>query len=245
MATEPTTPPSGTAPPTAPSIGDSPTTFLTRADAFVAWIATFYAYLVSLSSWANTTATQVFNNAGEAAGSASTATTQAGVATTKAGEAADSAAQVELMEASVAEATGLDVSAFNIGDLLQVVDDGAGGKELAMSAQRLENKATWSGATPSLNIAAAQLHKGTLTANATFTFDVSGFGALANNVAFFILEVTQDASTQYTITPPAGTEWDGGIAPDAIELSAKAAYAFYSEDGGSTWVGTQIGAAFS
>lgn len=152
--------------------------------------------------------------------------------------------QIDLQEAAVIAATGLDVSAFNIGDLLQVVDDGAGGKELAMSAQRLENSAPFTGATPSLDIAADQYHHGTLTGNTTFTFDVSGFGALSGSALFFALEVTQD-STLRTITFPASVEWDGGTPPDVPVEDATALYTFASRDGGTTWRGALIGSAFA
>lgn len=133
MATEPTAPPSGTSPPTAPSIGDSPTTFQTRADAFVAWIATFYAYLVSLSSWVNTTATQVFNNAGEAAASASTATTKAGEALASANAAANSATEAsghsgdaQTFAAAAQAAAGVPSLSGQAGKFLAVKTDESG-----------------------------------------------------------------------------------------------------------------------
>jgi len=172
------------------------------------------------------------------------AVAKAAEALASADNAAESEGQVELMEASVVAATGLDVSAFNIGDLLQVIDDGAGGKELAMSAQRLENSVAFSGATPSLNIANDQCHHGTLTGATTFTFNVADFGTIANSAIFFVLEITQD-STLRTITFPASVEWDGAIAPDAPAVNAKAAYTFASRDGGTTWLGSQYGAAFA
>ena len=89
--------------------------------------------------------------------------------------------QIDLQEAAVVASTGIDVSTYNIGDLLQVVDNGAGGKTLAMSGQRLENSGPFTGTTPSLDIASKQYHHGTLTGNATFTFDVSGFGAAGDH----------------------------------------------------------------
>ena len=52
-------------------------------------------------------------------------TNKAAVDTTK-GQIDTIKAQIDLQEAAVVASTGLDVSAFNIGDLLQVVDDGAG-----------------------------------------------------------------------------------------------------------------------
>lgn len=223
---------------------NSPTTFRTRMDAFLAWIPGFKTFVDAANTHIDSQADAAAASAGTATTQAGIATTQAGIATTKAGEAAASEAQVELMEAAVIASTGIDVSAFNIGDLLQVVDDGAGGKELAMSAQRLENSASFTGTTPSLDLAADQYHHGTLTGNTTFTFDVSGFGTLSGNAIFFVLEITQD-STVRTITFPASVEWDNGDPPDVPAEDATAVYAFISRDGGTTWRGVQSGAAFS
>lgn len=213
-------------------------------DAFLAWMP-------GLKTFVDAANTHIDSQADAAAGSASTATTQAGIATTKAGEALasanaaeDSETQVELMEAAVVASTGLDVSAYNIGDLLQVVDDGAGGKELAMAAQRLENSVAFSGTAPSLNIAADQYHHGPLTGNTTFTFNVAGFGALSGNAIFFVLEITQD-STARTITFPASVQWNEDTPPDAPPVNAKAAYTFASRDGGTTWLGSLYGVGFA
>ena len=151
---------------------------------------------------------------------------------------------VELMEAAVVESTGLDVSLFNIGDLLQVVDVGSGVKGLELSAQRLENSVAFTGTTPSLNIANDQYHYGTLTGNTTFTFNVADFGALSGNVIFFMLEITQD-STLRTITFPASVEWRNGLAPDAPATDATSLYTFATRDGGTTWRASYVGTGFA
>jgi len=99
MPTSPSAKPDLDALPTAPSRGDAPSTFRTRADAFVAALVTFRTQMDTLATWVSSTATEVYNNAVEAAGSATTATTQAGIATTKAGE-ADAAADASAVSAN-------------------------------------------------------------------------------------------------------------------------------------------------
>lgn len=78
------TTPTFTAPPTAPQRTDAPATFVTRANAFVAWFATLYTELVAFVSWAVTTAAQVAADAVTAASAAVTASAAgaAGVAAT-------------------------------------------------------------------------------------------------------------------------------------------------------------------
>jgi hypothetical protein len=237
MATEPSAQPDLDALPVAPSRGDAPSVFRTRADAFVAALVSFRTQLVAVADWITSTAAEVYDNAVEAAASASSASGDAAAAAISETNAAASAA-------AAGDASPVDLSSSNIGDLLQVIDVGSGVKGLAMSAQRLENSAAFTGTTPSLDIAADQYHHGALTGNTTFTFDVSGFGALSGNVVFFALEVTQD-STPRTITFPASVEWDKGIAPDAPDADETAIYAFTTRDGGTTWRGVQSGRAFS
>lgn len=73
MATEPTSPPALDALPVAPSRGDAPSVFRTRADAFVASLVSFRTQLAALTTWSSTTATQVYDNAVEASEAAAAA----------------------------------------------------------------------------------------------------------------------------------------------------------------------------
>lgn len=205
MPTEPSAQPTVAAPPTAPSRGDAPTTFRTLSDAYLAWLALFYAYLVSLATWLFTTAGQVFTNATEAAQSASDAADDASATSDDAIEVADLKAQVEFLHAAVVASSGIDVSAYAIGDYLQVVDDGLGGKELAMSGQRRESTGTITGTTPEFNQDEGIVVDWTLTGNATPT------DGLAEGES---LVVYIDDGTGYSVTWPTG-EWtnNGGEAP--------------------------------
>ena len=167
-----------------------------------------------------------------------------GQASDHADAAAESETQAALFAVAAGAASPIDLASSNIGDLLQVIDDDAGGKELAMSAQRLENSASFTGTTPSLDIAADQYHHGTLTGNTTFTFDVSGFGTISGNAIFFVLEITQD-STIRTITFPASVQWRNGLAPDTPATNATSLYTFMSRDGGATWRASYVGTGFA
>lgn len=79
------TTPTFTSPPTAPARSDAPATFISRADAFIAWFATFWAELTAGVTWFNATAAAVDADA------AATATDR-GLAQTAATAAAASAA---------------------------------------------------------------------------------------------------------------------------------------------------------
>lgn len=79
MATEPTSPPTVDALPTAPS-RSAPSTFRVLMDAFLAAMVTFRTQAVALASWQNDTAQEVYDNALESATSASNAATSAAIA---------------------------------------------------------------------------------------------------------------------------------------------------------------------
>lgn len=94
----PSAPPSLTTPPTAPSRNDAPATFISRMNAFLAWIVTFVSEMGTMATALYNYATSAYNDAatantkaGEATAAASTATTAATTATTQAGIATSAA----------------------------------------------------------------------------------------------------------------------------------------------------------
>jgi len=75
----------------------------------------------------------------------------------------------------------------------------------------------------------------TLSGNTTFTFG----GTTASWSTGFIVELTGNATTAYTVTWPTSVEWAGGTAPDAPASGETDVFVFYSRDGGTTWYGVQ------
>ncbi len=84
------TTPTLTTPPTAPSRSD-PSTFRTRADAFLGWFATAFSELTTMIGWIASTATDCLNYSTSASNSAGTATSKAGEAAASAAAAASTA----------------------------------------------------------------------------------------------------------------------------------------------------------
>ena len=96
-----------------------------------------------------------------------------------------------------------------------------------------EKHVSLSGTTPSVTYADGGSFDITLTGNTTFTFGTASSGYSTG----FIIEVTGDASTAYTITWPAVVDWAGGTAPDAPAVGEKDIYVFWTRDGGTIWHG--------
>ncbi|GLQ26139.1 hypothetical protein [Sulfitobacter pacificus] len=238
--------------PTKPAAVDGPTLddaadaqlFSSKTFAWVEYTPLAVQYMADSNDYVDLVAAAVDADAMATEAGRAQAVLKAGEAADSADEAAASETQAGLYAAAAGASSPVDLTSSDFGDLLQVVDVGAGVKGLAMSSQRLERSASFLGGTPSLNLAAAQFHYGTLTANTVFTFDVSGFGALTGEVIFFVLEITQDATLR-TITFPASVEWKGGAAPDVPAVGEKAVYTFASRDLGVTWLGTFNGAEFA
>ena len=78
------------------------------------------------------------------------------------------------------------------------------------------------------------------SANVTYVFS----NPPASGTAYgFTLKVTPSATV--TVTWPSGVDWAGGTAPDAPASGETDVYAFYTQDGGTTYYGFQAGDAMS
>ena len=82
----------------------------------------------------------------------------------------------------------------------------------------------------------------TLTENTTFTFS----NPPASGTAYsFSLEIIQDASASgYTVTWPASVDWPAATAP-TLTAAGKDILVFQTTDGGTTWYGNLVGAAYA
>jgi len=77
-------------------------------------------------------------------------------------------------------------------------------------------------------------------ANVTYVFS----NPPATGTAYgFTLKVTPSATV--TVTWPASVDWAGGTAPDAPASGETDVYAFYTQDGGTTYYGFQAGDAMA
>ncbi len=99
------------------------------------------------------------------------------------------------------------------------------------------------GATETINVSTANVHKIILDVNCALTF--SG-APVAGICASFTLYAVQDASGGNTLTYPASVKWPGGVAPTlATGANAVNVLAFSSIDGGTSWQGYVGGVNFA
>ena len=84
----------------------------------------------------------------------------------------------------------------------------------------------------------------TLTENTTFTFSNPPTSGTAYTMS---IKIVQDASASgFTVTWPASVDWPAATAPTlTATASAVDMFVFYTEDGGTTWLGMTAGQAFA
>ena len=92
-----------------------------------------------------------------------------------------------------------------------------------------------SGATETLVTSLRQVHDCTMDQNCTFTFSNP---APSGQCSSFVL-ILRGA---FTPTLPASVKWNGGAAPTYTTPSM---YTFTTVDGGTIWLGAQVGKAFA
>ena len=133
-----------------------------------------------------------------------------------------------------------------LGGLANVIEDTTPqlGGTLDANAKSIENlgaveeqvnTVASSGATETLDVSAYGVHDVTMSEACTFTFSNP---APSGDASSFVL-VLRGA---FTPTLPASVDWSGGAAPTYTTPSV---YVFVTVDAGTTWLGSQVGAAFA
>lgn len=94
------------------------------------------------------------------------------------------------------------------------------------------------GSTETIDLANGNYHWGTLDANCTFTFTV----AADTKERWFTLELIENGTGGWSPTWPGSVVWLGGTAPPHTTTAGTTTiYAFFTRNGGSTWIGGQLG----
>ena len=95
-------------------------------------------------------------------------------------------------------------------------------------------------ASSTLDLSTGNVFSDAPSANVTYVFS----NPPATGTAYgFTLKVTPSATV--TVTWPASVDWAGGTAPDAPASGETDVYAFYTQDGGTTYYGFQAGDAMA
>jgi hypothetical protein len=95
-------------------------------------------------------------------------------------------------------------------------------------------------ASSTLDLSTGTVFSDAPSANVTYAFS----NPPASGTAYgFTLKVTPSATV--TVTWPASVDWAGGAAPDAPASGETDVYAFYTQDGGTTYYGFQAGDAMA
>jgi hypothetical protein len=97
------------------------------------------------------------------------------------------------------------------------------------------------GATETIDVTDGKTyHWGTLNANCTFTFTTIADTA----ERWFTLELIEDGTGGWTVTWPGSVVWLGGTTPTHTTTAGTTTiYAFFTRNGGTTWIGGQLGAS--
>ena len=120
--------------------------------------------------------------------------------------------------------------------------DSKGRTTFSNSIVETKTAPTISSGTLSLDLASGALFAVSL--NAAITTLTLANPPASGNLATFVLEFTADGTSR-AVTWPAAVKWAGGTAPTLTSTSTKRdAYAFYTYDGGTTYIGSIIGQNF-
>jgi hypothetical protein len=120
------------------------------------------------------------------------------------------------------------------GGLSKVYNDAGNVLTLSTTTRAVTTVVAASGSTETLDTATAEVFDVTMDANCTFTF--SNPAASGTATAFTL--VLRGA---FTPTFPASVDWAGS----APSYTTPSVYVFLTMDGGTTWLGQQVGAGFA
>ena len=96
------------------------------------------------------------------------------------------------------------------------------------------------GSTETIDTLNGNYHWGTLNANCTFTFTTT----VDTAERWFTLELIENGTGGWTVTWPGSVVWLGGSTPTHTTTAGTTTiYAFFTRNGGTTWIGAQLGAA--
>jgi len=128
------------------------------------------------------------------------------------------------VQAAIDELTAL----IGSGDFLTIADGGGG------TVQAHGNLGT----TETIDTAGGNYHWGTLNANCTFTFTT----IVDTAERWFTLELLEDGTGGWSPTWPGSVTWLGGSTPThTTSAGTTTIYAFFTRNGGTTWIGGQLG----
>lgn len=124
------------------------------------------------------------------------------------------------------------IAAAGAGDFLSVIDGGGG------TVWPLGNL----GATETIDTVNGNYQWGTLNADCTFTF-----ATIADTAErWFTLELIEDGTGGWSPTWPGSVVWLGGTTPTHTTTAGTTTiYAFFTRNGGTTWIGGQLGGGAS
>jgi hypothetical protein len=219
--------------PTAPSRAD-PSTFASRADAWVAALPTF-------ASETNAVAGEVNSNASAASASASAASTSAGTASSASATAAAAAnfkgewsalTGALAVPASVAHSGRLWVLLSNIADVTAKTP-GVASEWQNLTSLSVDIKAPVQAvAALAVDCSLSTYFTKTIAGNSTFTFS----NAPSDRAFGFTLELTH---TSGTVTWPSSVKWPQDTAP-TLTTGKTHLFTFVTDDGGTRWRGAAL-----
>ena len=122
----------------------------------------------------------------------------------------------------------------NVIGLLRNVDDATNFQFPSANIEQVD-QITANTATTTILCNQANVFNITLAANTTLAFDYSGITLTTDDAYTMTLIVSQDAATQYTLTFPAASKFQSGVAPTVPAIGQTDIFVCFTADGGANW----------